>query len=220
MIVQGPLHGDARSSHSISVKDKMVAQKSMHSLVLPFHITQSYKLAISRMKRGGIEFIVAGCILQASTVWSIPQLLECWLWLPHALVPLHWTFYPCSNRDAPENVWKIAQSFLFTNLEESQLFVAGPVADTPHFVVLSQSHSYLEFVPLGWWWHTLPAQLTWPYKEECPLQEWWEKVVLVEDLWASVYWFFTGYEGTPSVTWHSTSYGSFSHWSFTFLFPL
>ena len=30
------------------------------------------------------------------------------------LVPLHQMFHPWSNRDAPENVWRIAQSFLFT----------------------------------------------------------------------------------------------------------
>ena len=32
------------------------------------------------------------------------------------------------------------------NLEESQLSVAGLVADIPQFVALPQSHSYLDFV--------------------------------------------------------------------------
>ena len=36
-MVQGPLHGDAKSSHGISVKDEAVTQKSMHGLALPFH---------------------------------------------------------------------------------------------------------------------------------------------------------------------------------------
>ena len=58
------------------------------------------------------------------------------------------------------------------NLEESLLSVAVLMAENLHFVVLSQSHSYLKFVSLGQWWqYTLPAQLTWPYKVECPPQE-------------------------------------------------
>ena len=36
-MAQDPLHGDARSSHSISVEDQVVTQISMHGLVLPFH---------------------------------------------------------------------------------------------------------------------------------------------------------------------------------------
>ena len=60
--------GDARGSHGISVKDESAAQKSMSRLALPFSATQSYELAISRMKRGEAEFIVAGSILLASPV--------------------------------------------------------------------------------------------------------------------------------------------------------
>ena len=39
-------------------------------------------------------------------------------------------------------------------LEESHLFDAGLVTDNPHFVVLPQSHSLLEFVLPGRWWCT------------------------------------------------------------------
>ena len=52
--------GDARNSHSISVEDELVIQKSMHRLALTF--------PISRTKRGGVEFILACCILLASLV--------------------------------------------------------------------------------------------------------------------------------------------------------
>ena len=67
-MVQVPLHGCTRNSHGISVKDESVTQKLMHRLALLFPAPQSYELAISRMKRGGVEFIMAGCILLASLV--------------------------------------------------------------------------------------------------------------------------------------------------------
>ena len=56
------------------------------------------------------------------------------------------------------------------NLEQSLLPVTGLMADNLYFVVLSQSHSYLEFVPLGQWYHTLPTQLIQLYKGEYPQQ--------------------------------------------------
>ena len=59
---------DARSFHSISVKDESVTQKSMCGLVLPFPVPQSYELAISRIKRSGAEFTVASHITLASLV--------------------------------------------------------------------------------------------------------------------------------------------------------
>ena len=68
-MVQGPIAcGDARSSHSISVKDKSVAQNINAWASAPIPALQSYELAISRTKRGGVEFIMAGCILLASLV--------------------------------------------------------------------------------------------------------------------------------------------------------
>ena len=68
-MVQDPIAwGDARISHSISVEDESVIQKSMHRLAFPRPTPQSYELAISRIKRSGIEFIMAGCILLSSPV--------------------------------------------------------------------------------------------------------------------------------------------------------
>ena len=95
-----------------------------------------------------------------------------------------------------------------TNLEETQLSAAGLVADNPHFVVLL----------LGWWWHTLPAQLHDHTKGNALCRRDENKSVLVEDCECLVCWFFMRYEGMPSATQYSTSYGSHTHWSFTFLF--
>ena len=67
-MVQGPLCGNARSSYSISVEGKMVTQKFDVWASAPFSCPQRYELAISRMKRGGVEFIVAIHILQALPV--------------------------------------------------------------------------------------------------------------------------------------------------------
>ena len=58
----------ARNSLSISVEDESVIPKSMHKLALPFPTPQGYELTISRMKRGGVEVLVAHCILLASLV--------------------------------------------------------------------------------------------------------------------------------------------------------
>ena len=60
--------GAARSSHDISVEDKMVTPKINAWANAPISCPQSYELAISSMKRGGVEVIVAGHILQASPV--------------------------------------------------------------------------------------------------------------------------------------------------------
>ena len=87
MMAQCPLCGDARSSHSIVVEGETVAQKLMCGLALQFHAPQSYELAISRMKRGEIEFIIAGHILQASLVWSVPLPQEWWHWCLHTPGP-------------------------------------------------------------------------------------------------------------------------------------
>ena len=132
----------------------------------PISHPQSYELAISRTKRGRVEFIMASYILQASPVWWVPLMPECQCWLPHTPGPLHQTFHLSSNRDALENIQRTAHASCSSSLEESQLSVTGQVADTSHFEALSQPHSYLEFVPLGHWWHTLPTQLAQLYKEE------------------------------------------------------
>ena len=46
---------DTSNSGSISVKYEPVTEKWMHGLALPYPTPQSYELAISRMKRGGVE---------------------------------------------------------------------------------------------------------------------------------------------------------------------
>ena len=54
--------GDARSSHSISVQDEIVTPKFDAWASAPISHPQSYELAISSLKRGGVEVIVAGHI--------------------------------------------------------------------------------------------------------------------------------------------------------------
>ena len=78
---------DTRYPHSINVKDESVVQKSMCRLVLPFSFPQSYDLPISRMKRGGVAYIMASCIILASLVWSVPLPQEHQWWLPHTPDP-------------------------------------------------------------------------------------------------------------------------------------
>ena len=60
--------GDARNSHGISVEDESVVQILMHGLALPLPTLQSYELSISRTKQGGVDFIMASCILLAPPV--------------------------------------------------------------------------------------------------------------------------------------------------------
>ena len=60
--------GDARNSHGINVEDELVIQRSMQWLGLPFPSPKFYDLAISRTKKGGVELIMAGCILLATLV--------------------------------------------------------------------------------------------------------------------------------------------------------
>ena len=60
--------GDSRSSYSISVEDEMIIPKINAWASAPISHPQSYELSISSMKRGRMEAIMAGCILQASLV--------------------------------------------------------------------------------------------------------------------------------------------------------
>ena len=85
----------------------------MHGLVLAFH-PPNLELGMSRSKRGGIVVIVANCIF---------ELHQCDQYFCHQkagidshtpLIPLHWSFYPCSNMEALQNVWMNTHSFLFT----------------------------------------------------------------------------------------------------------
>ena len=194
--------GDARNPHSISIKDESVIQKSMHGLVVPFPTPQSYELAISRMKRGGIEFMMAGYILLASPVWSVPPLWEHQCWLPHTLVPLHWTFHPWFNRDTPENTLRITQSFLFTQPREGlticcwasgrQFTLHGTSSVSLLSGVCSSRAVRMQWTHLG----CMTVQRGIPSAEAMRKRRF---------QWRTnehpVCRFFTRYEGTPSETW-------------------
>ena len=112
--VLGPLHGDARSSHSISVEDEVVTPKVNVWASTPISCPQSYELAISSMKRGVVEFN-HGQPYPAS-ITSVINTSAARVLTFDSLIPGTSTshFYPWSNRDALENVWRTAQSFLFT----------------------------------------------------------------------------------------------------------
>ena len=73
MMAQGPLCGDTRSSQDINVRDEMVTQIIYVWASTLISCPQHYELAISRMKRGGVQFIIASHILQA----LVPLLQEC-----------------------------------------------------------------------------------------------------------------------------------------------
>ena len=105
---------DTRNSHGISFQDGNVTPKLMHGLAPLFHAPQSYELAISRTKRGGVEVIMASCIFQTLPVWSVVLLPECWHWLPHT--PSHSTsnLLPLIQHGGSRKFQRNAQSFLFT----------------------------------------------------------------------------------------------------------
>ena len=132
----------------------------MHGLSLPFHTPKVMSLQF-------LEWREVGLSLLWLAVSSKPHQCDQYLCCQNtgtdsltSLVPLHWTFHP----DPMWTLWKRSKgqhrASCLPNLEESQLSVTGPVADNPHFVVLPQSHSYLEFICLGQWCYTLPTQLT------------------------------------------------------------
>ena len=68
MMAQGPFCGDTWNCHGISVEGEMVTQKIDEWATTPVLCPKRYAFAISRMKRGGVEFIIPSCILQASPV--------------------------------------------------------------------------------------------------------------------------------------------------------
>ena len=68
-MVQDPICvGDVRKSHVISVEDELVIQNLMHGLTLPFPTPKFMSLPSPELKRGGVELIMASCILLASLV--------------------------------------------------------------------------------------------------------------------------------------------------------
>ena len=61
-MVQGPLHGEFQEFHGICIQDEVVTQKLNAWASVPIPHPLCCELAISRIKRGGVEVIVAGCI--------------------------------------------------------------------------------------------------------------------------------------------------------------
>ena len=82
-----------------------------------FH-THHFELAISKMKRGGIEEIVISCVFLILSVWSVPLPPECQHWCLKSPFPLHQTFHPWSSKEVQENVLRIVQSFLLSHPRE------------------------------------------------------------------------------------------------------
>ena len=164
--------GTPGSSHGISVEDEVVTPKIDVWASTPISHPQSFELAISSMKRGGVEFYRSQpCILEASPVWintsatRTPKLTSSHPWSLYIQ-----TFHPWSNRDTLGNVQRIAQTFLFTQPRGvSAVCCWGQWQIISHFVALSQSHSYLELVPPGHWWCTMPTQLAQLIERGVPL---------------------------------------------------
>ena len=85
---RGLLHGGMPGVLTVSVfRLKVSPQKLMLRLVPLFHAPHSYKHAISRPKRGGVEVIMASHIFWTSLVWSVPLPPEQWHWPPHTPNP-------------------------------------------------------------------------------------------------------------------------------------
>ena len=169
----------------------------------PISHPQSYELAVSCMKRGGVDFNHS-----QSFPTSITDVINTSTTRVTTLTPSHplslyiklFTLYPTGI------LWKMSEwqhkASCSSNLEESQLSVTVLVADISCFVALPQSHSYLELVPLGQWWCTMPAQPKQTYKGECPFQEWLEKG-LMSILSTSSSWGMKGCYQWPGIPLHT-----------------
>ena len=105
---------DTSNSCSISVKDESVTQKSMRRLVLPLPTPKVMSLQSPQWREVGLS--LSWPVVSYWPHWC-DQYLHPWNTNVDSLKPLgplHWTFYPWSNKDTTENVQRIAQSFLFT----------------------------------------------------------------------------------------------------------
>ena len=127
------------------------------------------------MKKGGVKEIVVGHIFWALPVWSVPPPPKHWHWHPHTQVPLHWTFHPWSNKEAPENVLRNAQSFLFTQPKgvSPVWHWAGGRQFTPCSTSLFSLYQSLLLQDGGGTPHSLSPH-TW--SKGIPIMGWWEKV--------------------------------------------
>ena len=61
-MVWGPLHGECQEFHGICIQDEVIIPKINAWASAPIPHTLSCELAISRMKRVGVEAIMVGCI--------------------------------------------------------------------------------------------------------------------------------------------------------------
>ena len=151
----GPLCGEHQEFHDICVQDGIVTPKInawgstsiSHPCVVSLQSPEQREVGLKKS-------------------WSVmsfkPHQCNQYLCLWNAdvdvhtpLILLHQTFHPLSNEETLETSEWMHIIYYSPILEESHLSDAGPAMDNSHFVVLSQSHSSSEFVPLGWW-------STWP----------------------------------------------------------
>ena len=153
----GPLDGECQEFHSICVQDGIVTPKINTWNSTPISHPLCCELAVSGMKRGGIGEVVVGHVFLATLVWSVPPHPECWHWCPHTLIPLHWTFYLLSSKEALRNIQMNAQNLLFTHPRGVSYVWCW--ASNGKFTLFgtSQSHSSPEFVSLGCWWCIWPT---------------------------------------------------------------
>ena len=94
MAVQGPFLGTPCIHMDISVEDEAVTGKSIQGASTPVSHPGVYELAISRMKKSGVEFIMTSHIPQASPMSLGPPLPECQHRLLKIPGPCNQTFYP------------------------------------------------------------------------------------------------------------------------------
>ena len=139
---------------------------------------------MSSTKRCCMEVLVAGHILQASLVWSIPLAPKCNSDVCASMI----LYIKLFTLDPVGTIWQMSDGIhkasWSPNLEKSQLSVIGS-CQTIHTCGTSSISLPSRVFPLGQWWHTLPAQPTKLYKggtlhgsNEHPL-----------------HWFFMRYEG-------------------------
>ena len=148
------------------------SQRSMCRLVYLFH-TPYFELAISRMKRGGIEEIAISCIFLTWLVWSVPPPPEHWHWCLQIPIPLHWTFHPWSSKEALENILRNVWSFLFTH--PRGVLPVWHWAGGRHFALCSTSSFSLTFWvgPSRMVVVHLVCSVHTPEHKEAPIMEWW-----------------------------------------------
>ena len=170
------LYGDAWNSHGISVEDEAVTQKSMHGLALPDHKPKLWASNLWNKERWG--WVYHDCPYPTSLTGVISTSL---VWML-TLTPSHpWSLYlEIFTLDLMWTLWKMSDGQHIascSSLPRGVSLVCHWAGGRQSTLWGAFSFSLLsEFVPLGQWWHTQPIELTWPYKEECLLQGWWEKV--------------------------------------------